>query len=470
MGCNCSKWLCYLACITVLAASSRTVDAQVFSRKFNKNLMELLQAMEHVEADTDALRNTSDPNLVDAEVAGLTNLERQEIGDANPMCHIITFEKRLQSLSNVSANCMRDTVFDDCCQPIFVALRTSGIYPIKHGRKGYAYCDMERDGGGWLVVARRAGGKRNFNKTWRRYKKGFGPLDKDFWIGLDAMHLLTYPSLDTELRFDMRHENGSWYHAYYNQIIVGPESDNYTLTVRGYDPERSTIYDAMSTLNGHPFSTKDNVNVDFQPAGSSCPGLLNRSGAGWWWRPVGHCYRVNMNNEYHIVYNSKGDTFPRGIGWCDVKTTACRTAFQFIEMKVRPRQWRCGNQPRIAWETVQYQFLYREEEEEEDEGGENETEMPTSNTTTATPTSTLSEPVPDTENKHVAPTDSAEERGSGMGNKEQLDMVSPVTEPVDQDKATTTPTTSTPGTEEGNTPGPGPGPAASTMTPPTPIP
>ena len=452
MGC---KWLCYLACITVLAASSRTVTAQVFSRKFNNSLMELLQA---IKADADTLRSTSDLNLwlgIDAEVAGLTNLERLEIGEANPMCHIITFKKRLQSLNNVAANCMRDIVFDDCCQPIFAALRTSGIYPIKHGRKGYAYCDMETDGGGWVVVARRAGGKRDFNKTWRHYKKGFGPLDKDFWIGLDAMYLLTHPFVDAELRFDMRHENGSWYHAYYNQIVVGPESDNYRLTVRGYDPERSTIYDAVSTLNGQPFSTKDNVNVDFQPVRSSCPGNLNRSGAGWWWRPVGHCYRVNMNHQYHVVHNSKGDTFPRGIGWCDVNSTvnACNM-FQFIEMKVRPKQWHCGNRPRIAWETTQHQFLYREEE---DEDGEDQEALPTSNATVATPAPTLSEPVPGTENEHVAPT---EERGSG--NKQQLDM-STVGEPVDKDEAATAPTGAE---EEGNAPDHVP----STMAPPTPGP
>ena len=421
------------------------MTAQVFSRKFNNRLTELLQA---IEAAAGPLRNTSNPNLrgrSDPEVAGLTNLERLEIGDANPMCHIITFRKRLLSLNYVAANCMRDTVFDDCCQPIFVALRTSGIYPIEYGRKGYAYCDMETDGGGWVVVARRAGGKRNFNKTWRHYKKGFGPLDKDFWIGLDAMYLLTHP--EAELRFDMRHKNGSWYHAYYSQIIVGPESDNYMLTVHGYDPERSTIYDAFSTLNGHPFSTKDNVNVNFQPA-TTCPGRLNRTGAGWWWSPSFICYRVNMNSQYHLVYNPKGDTYPRGIGWCNVNLSPCRypdAAFQFIEMKVRPRQWYCENRPRIAWETVQHQFLYREEEEE-DEGGEDEKETPTSNATTATPASTLSEPVPDTENEHVAPTDSAEERGSGR------DMVSPV------DKAAT----ATPGAEED------PDPVASTMAPPTP--
>ena len=36
----------------------------------------------------------------------------------------------------------------------------------------------------------------------------------------------------------------------YSQIIVGPEKDNYTLTVGGCDPERSTIYDAFSSFNG----------------------------------------------------------------------------------------------------------------------------------------------------------------------------------------------------------------------------
>ena len=354
------KWMCFLACISILAASS---TAQVYSRKFKNQLMEALAT------DADSLRTRESQwakwHGADPQVDGLTNLEREEIGDANPTCHIITFRKRLQALNNVALNCMRDTVFDDCCQPLFLALGTSGIYPIEHGRKGYAYCDMEKDGSGWLVVARRAGGKRDFNKTWRHYKKGFGPLDKDFWIGLDAMYLLTHPFVSTELRFDMRHENGSWYHAYYNHISVGPETDNYRLTVRGYDPERSTIYDSFSTIDGQPFSTKDNVNVDFQPE-ADCPGRLNLTGAGWWWRPTVPCFRTNLNRPYHMVYNSQGDTFPLGIGWCDANSIEC-TMFQFIEMKVRPKQWHCGNRPRIAWEAVQHQFLYRDDEDKENE-------------------------------------------------------------------------------------------------------
>ena len=175
---------------------------------------------------------------------------------------------------------MGKIIFQDCCQPYFLALGTSGVYPIENGRRDYAYCDQSTDGGGWLVIARHAGGRRSFNKNWRHYKKGFGPLDKDFWLGLDSIVHLTNSSLDTELRFDMQSENGSWYYAYYNQMMVGPKNTNYTLTIRGYDPNRSTIFDAFSFHDQLPFSTKDSVNVNFDVR-VSCRRILNQTGAGW---------------------------------------------------------------------------------------------------------------------------------------------------------------------------------------------
>ena len=71
-------------------------------------------------------------------------------------------------------------------------------------------------------------------------------------------------------------------------------------------------------------STCYKVNVNFQPS-TTCPRELNRTGAGWWWTRSYFCYRVNINIENHVVYNKKGDTYPRGISWCHIDPSqACR--------------------------------------------------------------------------------------------------------------------------------------------------
>ena len=350
------KWLIVFICGSIF--QNCTAEKVVTSRRFENRLAELLSG--RVEADG-ASRSTFD---ADPHLNALTIYDRSEIGDANPMCHVVTLRRRLESLSNVAGNidCMRSIVFEDCCQPFFLSLRTSGIYPIKAGRKGYAYCDQETDGGGWVVVARRAGGGRSFDKTWRQYKKGFGPLDKDFWLGLDSLSYLTNPLLSAELRFDMRHLNGTWFYAYYSHIEVAPEEENYRLTVRGYDPDRSNIYDSFSVYDQVPFSTKDRHNLAFSRI---CSNMLNDSGAGWWWYDRGLCLTVNMHFPYYL-YARDGEKVAKGIYWINENATV-DTQLNFIEMKVRPKLWRCGNRPHFYWEYIQDAFLNREDEEEEEE-------------------------------------------------------------------------------------------------------
>lgn len=47
------------------------------------------------------------------------------------------------------------------------------------------YCDMETDGGGWIVFQRRGPYdiQTSFTNGWSDYKLGFGDLTKDFWLG-----------------------------------------------------------------------------------------------------------------------------------------------------------------------------------------------------------------------------------------------------------------------------------------------
>ena len=45
-----------------------------------------------------------------------------------------------------------------------------------------ARCDMETDGGGWMVIQRRvANGNVNFTSDWNDYVNGFGDLNGEFW-------------------------------------------------------------------------------------------------------------------------------------------------------------------------------------------------------------------------------------------------------------------------------------------------
>ena len=74
---------------------------------------------------------------------------------------------------------------------------TSGIYEIDSvcAQKNLPFsrpfpgidarCDMDTDGGGWLVIQRRvSGGTENFFRGWSDYEDGFGDLNGEFWYGL----------------------------------------------------------------------------------------------------------------------------------------------------------------------------------------------------------------------------------------------------------------------------------------------
>ena len=150
-----------------------------------------------------------------------------------------------------------------------------------------ARCDMETDGGGWMVIQRRVtNGTVNFTRDWDDYVSGFGDLDGEFWYGLDNIHYLTTGD-DVELRIDMvMEDNGSeltW--TYQTFTVAGPE-DMYRLTIGG---GVGTGADAMAYHNGQQFSTYGNDN---DQSGSNCAYL---SQGGWWYN---NCYRANLNGPH----------------------------------------------------------------------------------------------------------------------------------------------------------------------------
>ena len=337
----------------------------VVSQKYDRQLQESAHQAEE-------LRESQAENRNDQGLVFSIGDRPAEIGSGDPLCHTITYRDQVQIFYNIAEQCMDRIAFENCCQPRFVQLYQSGVYPIVYGKHGYGYCDMETDGGGWLVVLRRAGGRRSFDKTWKQYKRGFGPLDRDFWAGLDTLyHLTRYP---TEMRVDLQSENGTWYHAYYETFAVGPESLNYQLFISGYDAEKSTIHDSLLEHNGFPFSTKDRNNMQGGESAGCFAYFVERLGAGGWWYldvpPAPTCFISNLNDKYYLDVPTGEEVI--GIQWPprdDGRFGAWK--FVYAEMKIRPKRFECGRQLQ-DWSTIQKLFLERAQEveaAEEEEGG-----------------------------------------------------------------------------------------------------
>ena len=104
---------------------------------------------------------------------------------------------------------------------------------------------MKTDGGGWTTFQRRMDGSVDFFLDWASYKKGFGNLRGEFWLGNDYLHRLT-ASANMVVRFDMEDYEDDRRYAEYTTFAVADESDDYRLTVGGY---RGTAGDVAVSSN-----------------------------------------------------------------------------------------------------------------------------------------------------------------------------------------------------------------------------
>ena len=154
------------------------------------------------------------------------------------------------------------------------------------------YCDMTTDDGGWIVIQRnRKNSQLSFNKNWRECEEGFGDLNKDFWAGLELMHILTQRS-QWEMRMDYQKSDKTWSYLHYNQFSVGSASEEYLLTVGGFT---GVGIDVFAYHNGTKFSTLDNDND--KHSSSNCAASYK---SGWWHNS--RCFHFNINVQPPNVY------------------------------------------------------------------------------------------------------------------------------------------------------------------------
>ncbi|GFR89212.1 fibrinogen-related protein 2 [Elysia marginata] len=173
-------------------------------------------------------------------------------------------------------------------------------------------CDTLTDNGGWIVIQRRSTGDVDFYRDWVTYKKGFGALHTDFWLGLENIHTITN-SGQYELRVDLEYQGQSKY-AVYGRFSLAGENENYKLTVESYS---GTAGDSLSLHNDMEFSTRDRDN-DKSDTGS----CARRYKGAWWYK---FCYNSNLNGLWQVV----GVTGPR---W---KLFTGTNPASFTEMKIR---------------------------------------------------------------------------------------------------------------------------------------
>ena len=126
------------------------------------------------------------------------------------------------------------------CADLYKPVKTgiSGVYTLNpdNGVPFDVYCDQKTAGGGWTVIQRRLDGSVDFYRGWADYKRGFGNLNGEFWLGLDKMHRLTKEGRN-RIRVELEDTEGNTAYADYDMFAVASERAKYQLSLGTYSGE-----------------------------------------------------------------------------------------------------------------------------------------------------------------------------------------------------------------------------------------
>ncbi|KAI7811951.1 hypothetical protein IRJ41_022225 [Triplophysa rosa] len=226
----------------------------------------------------------------------------------------------------------------DCADYITKA-RKNGVYRVTPRSKNttfYVPCDMETSGGGWTLIQQRFNGSISFNRTWDEYKRGFGKLMGEFWLGNDKIHWLTQ-ARNMSLRIELEDFEGVREYAHYDHFHVANESQQYRLSIGGYSGTAGNAMQFNEKYNHDQklFTTPDRDN-DLYPSGN-CGAYYS---SGWWFDA---CMSANLNGKY---YHTKYKGVRNGIFWgtwhnitMEYYPTNVRQSFKTVRMMIRPRSY-----------------------------------------------------------------------------------------------------------------------------------
>ncbi|KAJ8023023.1 Fibrinogen-like protein A [Holothuria leucospilota] len=219
------------------------------------------------------------------------------------------------------------------CKEIYDKCRQSapdGIYLIQPDdapEPFKVFCNNNVDGGGWTVLQRRLDGSIDFFRNWDEYKRGFGFLGREFWLGNDKISYLTNQK-DYELRIDLNNKNGNAYYAKYDLFRISDEIGNYKLVGLGQCHSGSTAgCNGLESSRNHFFSTRDREN-DL----TNNRHCAEYTTGAWWYDPSSthRCGDSMLNNQYNP------DGRLQSIRWWNLPEN--NYFIKYTEMKIRPLQ------------------------------------------------------------------------------------------------------------------------------------
>ena len=82
------------------------------------------------------------------------------------------------------------------------------------------------------MFQKRLDGSVDFYRGWDDYKRGFGNLNGEFWLGLDKIHLLTKGH--SRLWVNLEDFDNQTAYAEYDSFAVGDEQSKYKLERIGH--------------------------------------------------------------------------------------------------------------------------------------------------------------------------------------------------------------------------------------------
>jgi ficolin len=142
-----------------------------------------------------------------------------------------------------------------------------------------ARCEQEMGRGGWMVFQRRGqfgNSDRYFYRDFAAYKTGFGDLDGEYWLGLDAVQAVAREK-PHELLVRMVHGDVVYLASYDRFELVGNEFALQLGEFIGRADNGAEMEDGLGWLNGSSFSA-----VDWDRDANSGKNCAEERVAGYW--------------------------------------------------------------------------------------------------------------------------------------------------------------------------------------------